>query len=151
MSLSEVKAELALYRVSIADCLEKSDLIEKLRSTRATLTSKRDAQQLSHDLEAISAEVTQWTLHKDIRAMLNDIHALSPSDATYLHSAASFQPVQLAYRRALLKIHPDKLVDQNDERSRHRATELFKHVNSAFELFKAKNEKRQSNSQEGQR
>lgn len=152
MSLSELKSELQSYRMSSADCLEKSELVERVRTTRLSMTASRAATQLSHDLESITTEVLQWTLHKDIRAMLNDIHALAPTDATYLHPAASLQPVQLAYRRALLKIHPDKLADQSDERSRHRATELFKHVNSAFEAFRTKNEKRSANnSQEGKR
>ena len=83
--------------------------------------------------------------------MLNDIYsqkcsqlfgiAMGSSDDssdldsyTPLSSHSSSAKVKRAYRRALLKIHPDKH-DQDDFEAHLRATEVFKVVNAAYLAF----------------
>lgn len=57
---------------------------------------------------------------------------------------SGMEKVAKVYKKAVLKIHPDK-VSVADEEGHARATEMFKAVNSAFEDFKKSQEKRASN------
>jgi len=141
MTTAELQKELETYRIPYVDCVEKSDLINKVLSARAVMNERVELKRKHQQKEDILQEVKQWSLNRDIREMLNEIHKLSLNDPNYLTAAVSFQPVQLSYRRALLKIHPDKH-DQTNELEHFRATEMFKAVNSAFEQFKIRNENR---------
>jgi hypothetical protein len=147
MSVSELRRECAKRGLSTDDCLEKSDLLARLRSslaaTRASAASQV-AEVRSRDerlRDAVLADVARWARGKDVRAMLNDIHGWAEGSAAFLEKHASLAPVQLAYKKALLKIHPDK-ADPKDPQAHLRATEMFKTVNAAFESFKKVNEQR---------
>ncbi len=52
----------------------------------------------------------------------------------YLKPSAGLEAVQKVYRRALIKIHPDK-ASRSDFAAHYRATELFKIVSEAFQAF----------------
>jgi hypothetical protein len=64
--------------------------------------------------------------------MLNDLNQLGPKDpgalSRYCYDGAS---ISQAYRTALLKTHPDKAAP----RDKARATEVFKHLRTAYERF----------------
>jgi len=75
--------------------------------------------------------------------MLNSLHSASSGDSLYLAADADLTQVSKVYKRALLKIHPDKQ-DPSDRAAMYRATELFKIVNTAFESFKTAEERRSS-------
>lgn len=89
----------------------------------------------------ILKEVAEWARGKDIRAMLNDLLGYTPRDEKYLQRQCELAPVQRAYKKAVLKIHPDK-TDASDYEAHLKATEMFKTVNSAFETFRSANDKR---------
>lgn len=147
LSVSELRRECAKRGLSTDDCLEKSDLLARLRSSLAASrasAASQVAESRSRDerlRDAVLADVARWARGKDVRAMLNDIHGWTEGSAAYLEKHASLAPVQLAYKKALLKIHPDK-ADPKDPQAHLRATEMFKTVNAAFESFKKVNEQR---------
>ena len=57
------------------------------------------------------------------------------TDNDYLRKSSSVQEVSRGYKKACLKIHPDK-VDSSNKIAHLRATEMFKTVSSSFEAFK---------------
>lgn len=115
LTLVELKRECLKRGVSFhEETATHSDLLARLREHLAReRTGKADAaatesQRLEKQREAVLADVARWALGKDVRAMLNDIHGWTPGDGMYLEKLASFAPVQLAYKKAVVKIHPDK-------------------------------------------
>jgi len=84
--------------------------------------------------ERIVAEVEKWGNGKSLLSMLNDINHAKYGDKRYLHKYATFTPVNRAYKRALLSIHPDK--HMKHFKAFVRATEMFKFVNSSFVKFR---------------
>jgi len=91
--------------------------------------------------EEVVSEIQTWSKHKDIRDMLNDVHVRYPSDAVdavdlRLDRSCGFDAIKASYKKALLKIHPDKH-DQSDVQAYVRATEMFKVVHAAFVKLKA--------------
>ena len=150
LSVGELRRECAKRGINTDDCLEKSEVLTKLREALARERASKVAEaneSASRDergKEAVLADVARWARGKDIRAMLNDIHGwIEGSSTNYLDRHASLAPVQIAYKKALLRIHPDK-VDATEAHVHLRATEMFKTVNAAFEAFKKMNEKRSS-------
>jgi len=159
LSLSELRRECAKRGIRTDDCLEKSDVLQRLREH---LARERDARASSAQdgklkeeraRDAVHADVARWAQgvsrgsnpDSAIRSMLNDIHGWSEGHASFLAVHASLGPVSAAYKRALLKIHPDKVdVARDGQEALWRATEMFKTVNAAFEAFKKANEKRMS-------
>lgn len=146
-SVKDLKRELTRRQVPHDDCVEKKDLIARLQSTMreadekdAEAKQKRD-QELA--AERIQQEVEEWSRGKDIRSMLNDILKYAPDNPNYLERHATLAPVTKAYKKSMLKIHPDK-VGVDDFEAHVRATEMFKMVNSAFQTFKKANERRMS-------
>jgi len=77
----------------------------------------------------ITHEVEQWAKNKPIHTLLNEVNGDRVVKAT-----DGLAAVTKAYRRAMLKIHPDKHMTDPD--SHVRATEMFKHVTAAYTLFK---------------
>ena len=156
LSLAELRRECAKRHISTEDCLEKSDVLARLREALARERSAKveeasEARSREERLrEAVLDDVARWARAKDIRSMLNDIHGWTEGapGGSFLEKHASFAPVQIAYKKALLKIHPDK-VDAKDIQAHMRATEMFKTVNAAFETFKKVNEKRLSGTNNG--
>jgi GTPase SAR1 family protein len=153
LSLSELRRECSKRGISTDDCLEKSDVLQRLREHLAREREARSNEATEGKLkeerarEAVLADVARWARGKDVRVMLNDIHGWTESSAPqhFLPAHASLAPVAAAYKRALLKIHPDKVDVARDGLPAHwRATEMFKTVNAAFESFKKINEKRMS-------
>jgi GTPase SAR1 family protein len=154
MSLTDLRRECTKRGIDTSNCLEKNDVLMKLREALAKERSaKEDALSESkikdeRARENVLSDVNRWARGKDIRSMLNEIHGwtdVGGKDSQYLQNLASFAPVASAYKKALLKIHPDKVDSHRDPLGHLRATEMFKLVNAAFELFKKMNEKRTSN------
>jgi len=156
LSSSELRRECLKRGISVTGLTERSEFLQALRSylQKARSTSSEPSrhhlsQQQEKQKQSIIEDVQRWASGKDIRAMLNDIHGWTvdgPSlpDGTpnpYLQIHTSFAPVSNAYRKALVKIHPDK-VAAGDTMAHVRATEMFKVVSAAFENFKQVNEKR---------
>ena len=152
MSLAELRRECQKRGIDTSSCLEKSDVLAKLREGLARERSVREESGLEarradeRAREAVLADVARWARGKDVRAMLNEIHGWSASGTPdlFLQPLVSLAPVASAYKKALLKIHPDKVDAARDPLAHLRATEMFKTVNAAFEAFKKSNEKRQS-------
>lgn len=82
----------------------------------------------------IIAEVEAWAKARSIRTMLNEINGHSPDHKLYLSLTSPVATVNKAYKRAMLKIHPDK--HMNDWEEQIRATEMFKEVTNKLQLFR---------------
>ena len=61
----------------------------------------------------------------------------SVRDDQYLARSADVDKIHKAYKKAVLKIHPDK-VNSSDFEAHLKANEMFKAVNASYELFKKK-------------
>jgi hypothetical protein len=149
LSVKELKAELLRHRVPASEWgFEKHEMIERLNAARQEqvrrkqeineqLRAQAEAQQAAEALvqqqDKTKEEIENWARGKDIRQMLNDIHGVTSKDALFLSHKCPFDLVSKSYKRALLKIHPDK-VDPTNIEGTFRATEMFKAVNSCFEL-----------------
>lgn len=152
LSVSELRRELTKRSITGWDeSTPQSELLTRLReflsrerAAKASATAT-EASRLDRMRESVLEDVARWSRGKDVRAMLNDIHGWSAGEASFLEKHTSFAPVQLAYKKALIKIHPDKVPPGEDGGAAHlRATEMFKTVNAAFEAFKKINDKRLS-------
>lgn len=66
--------------------------------------------------------------------MINEINANSGVNAAVLTRASNATDVGKLYKKALLKIHPDK--HMGDWKQYMRATEMFKTVNASYSQYK---------------
>jgi len=90
--------------------------------------------------ERIVHEVEQWAKGRSIKSMLNELNGLNNlNEQGYLKRGDTFKEVSRSYKRALLKIHPDKHMD--NETKHIRATEVFKYVSHAYNEYKKKYER----------
>jgi hypothetical protein len=85
--------------------------------------------------DQIIKDVATWAKGKTIHVMLNEVNKYK-SPSKKLKRNHSFTPVNKAYRKALLKIHPDKHMASGDFAAHTRATEMFKIINTTFTDFK---------------
>ena len=151
-SVRELRAELLRLNLSTHDCLEKSDMVDKL-STYQQQQQRRQSQPTPQsqpqpppavDAEQILADIRRWSHGKSIVQLLNDLNReLSPTSAATatLSHDSSVEEVSRAYKKTLLRVHPDKC-GVADEEKRVRATEVFKVIHERFVQFKDKHEKR---------
>jgi GTPase SAR1 family protein len=149
LSIQELKLQLTRLGVNFSDCLEKRDFVNKLTATvrerqEIKRTSEKAAEEdkqkekSKNDIKAnILREVQEWTRSKEIWHMLNDVRGIGPSDPDFLTASSSLADVSRGYKKACLKIHPDK-VDSSSFAAHLRATEMFKTVSNAFEEFKSR-------------
>jgi hypothetical protein len=95
--------------------------------------------------ERIVHEVSRWAQGRHIKSMLNELNGLASIDAPgYLKRTDAFACVSKAYKKALLRIHPDKHMSGADgvhDGKYLRATEVFKYVSQAFDEYKKKLDK----------
>ncbi len=77
-------------------------------------------------IERISSELETFTAtYRDIRSILNAVLEVSSTAPDFLKPNAAFDLVQKSYRKALLRIHPDK-TSRSDFAAHYKTTELFK-------------------------
>ena len=150
-SVRELRAELLRFNLSTHDCLEKSDMVDKL-----TRHHQQQQQRHSHtppplpspapvvvDADVIIAEVKRWSHNKSIVQLLNDLNrdtstATASANATAgntLQHDSSIEDVSRVYKKTLLRVHPDKC-GLADEEKRVRATEVFKAIHDKFVQFR---------------
>jgi hypothetical protein len=161
MSIRELKAELVkLGETTLPSWVsEKAELVQMVKDVEARVAikqafkKKEDAErrekraQQAHEArvqeeeekknevlrEKIVKEVALWSKGKNIKTMLNDVNELkTPTKA--LSRQSTLTPVQKAYRKAMLKVHPDK--NMGDFKKHARATEMFKHISESFDKYK---------------
>jgi hypothetical protein len=160
-SVKELKRELVTYGVSAIDLarlVEKDEYV--LRCVRVHLEAETKAaqkqraeahaaevrkQQQAKEQEketlkdAIIHEVDRWAKGRNIKSMLNELNgATSLEQAGFLKRSDGLKEVSKAYKKALLRVHPDKHMDSD---AKHlRATEVFKYVSQAFNEYRTKAE-----------
>ena len=164
MSAREMESFLRKHGVDPSNCLTKNDLLDEVAArlkrkeadTKQQEQAKRakEAARKEEIRDEVIEEVQRWARGKSLRDMLNSIHGhgrqrnpnARPGTGTfqYLGADASVRTVMRAYRKALIRIHPDK-VAFTDIEAHIRATETFKIVNSAYKRFKAAEDARDTN------
>ncbi|CEP01610.1 hypothetical protein PBRA_008552 [Plasmodiophora brassicae] len=130
-------------------CMERGEIIALLEKKSADQAAKQEragrqrAEEERNDRlrSKIVCEVDEWRKNRTLRWMLNSLNSAAPGQAPYLPANASFETVCKVYKRALLKIHPDKHIGTTLE-SWYRAEETFKAVNESFNQYKALHELR---------
>lgn len=119
---------------------------EEDRRRRELRAAQEKIEKMEHDkrekensilADRIVKEVDMWSKNKSLHTMLNEVNGELESKPTGLKKYDNAANVNKAYKRALLKIHPDKHMD--DHGKFVRATEMFKCVNEAYQQWKKKN------------
>ena len=75
-----------------------------------------------------------WAKQRSLFVMLNEINGAEPDSPLFLSNHPSYSPVNRAYKKAMVKIHPDK--HMHDPIAHAQANEKFKYLNDAFLKFK---------------
>jgi len=138
LSIGQIKSRLRKLRVDSSTCVEKQELIyllvteqmaENKRQEKMRL-EKREEEEKEKMTERVVNEVQLWARGKSLKRMLNEVNGVRPGDSVFLNRVASFSAISKAYKRAILKIHPDK--HMGDHEKFVRATEMFKEVNEKW-------------------
>jgi hypothetical protein len=83
-------------------------MMEMIAKRNAKRAAEREEKEKEVARERIVSEVAKWARDKNIKAMLNEVNGLKTPDKNALKRQSTLTPVTKAYRKALLKIHPDK-------------------------------------------
>lgn len=118
------EAELKRKRVERAE----KDRLEKIENEKAEKEKALVA-------DRITKEVEIWAKNKALYIMLNEINGETETRGG-LRRYDGPDKVNKAYKKALLKIHPDK--HMNEHAKFVRATEMFKYVNEGYQQHKKK-------------
>jgi DnaJ domain len=139
-SLRVLKNRAKQLGISLHGVVERMDLEKLVAEAEAEVARKKAAAKEERRRERVESriqtEVEAWSRGKGLVRMLNDVNTAKFGDDLYLTRNSSLKVIKRTYRKALLKIHPDKHV--NDWQAHIRATEMFKAVNSAYTSFNAK-------------
>jgi hypothetical protein len=139
LSVKELICQLQALNISTVDCVEKGELITKLKSARSDLIRKREDELIR---EKIIGDVERWQRGKGIKQLLNELNGFEANNginegkALYLTVSSDYSAVHKSYRRVLLKIHPDKHMSSSNGQNHHRATEMFKAVSNKFNQYR---------------
>jgi len=140
LSVADLKGLMKKYNVSTDNCFEKADLVAKISEAHARYTAKKEAERKEQEFEnarskAIS-DVAAWAKARTLPTLLNELNgAKDPSNELFVApKPTSFSPVSRAYKKAIIKVHPDK--HMHDPLAHVLATEKFKALNEAWIKFK---------------
>ncbi|KAJ2074256.1 auxilin-like clathrin-binding protein required for normal clathrin function [Coemansia sp. S155-1] len=90
-------------------------------------------------LDQVDAELKRWRDGKqqNIRALLSSLHMLLPEFTPIgMHEILEPNKVKRAYMRAIAKLHPDKLGQNIDLRTKMISSSVFSSLNEAWDAFK---------------
>eukprot|EP00466_Bigelowiella_natans_P010078 jgi/Bigna1/80110/fgenesh1_pg.67_\ len=158
MSIREIRVQLARLGVTNIPphCTEKSDIVkllveeekkaeerkkaelERIRIEREKLEAKarseREARRREKKRVLIAKQVERWARRKSLSEILNHVNGYARGDKLFVHRRSTYATVNKAFRKACLKIHPDKNMGDFDKHVK--ATEQFKVVNQLFADYK---------------
>ncbi|KAJ2812713.1 auxilin-like clathrin-binding protein required for normal clathrin function [Coemansia furcata] len=90
-------------------------------------------------MDHVDAELKRWRDGKqqNIRALLSSLHTLLPEFTPIgMHEILEPNKVKRAYMRAISKLHPDKLSQNIDLRTKMISSSVFSSLNEAWDAFK---------------
>ncbi|KAJ2309217.1 auxilin-like clathrin-binding protein required for normal clathrin function [Coemansia sp. RSA 2702] len=90
--------------------------------------------------DQVDAELRQWKEGKqhNLRALLCSVHLLLPSFTPIgMHDIIQPAKVKRAYMRTIARLHPDKLAQDVDVRTKMVSSSVFSSLNEAWDTFKA--------------
>ena len=99
-----------------------------------TSDSKQDQERIKNNVDQW---VAKWSYHRSLRQLLNSILGLKPHDSNYLKRGCHHQEIVKSYRKALLRVHPDKHVNATFQ-TRYKACEMFKIISELYQKFQKK-------------
>jgi hypothetical protein len=109
---------------------EANQAAEKVKQEAKREADKAEKEQLQRK-DRIVSEVMKWAQHKTIFAMLNEINGKqSSSEQGHVSRNSSEDDLARAYKKAVLKCHPDK--HMGDFEGHLRATERFKALHEKY-------------------
>lgn len=150
MSVHDIKSRLQQFNVPYYDCIEKSDYIQRLTHViNGTYQQPAITKQLSADNQAISNNKNNNNVLNANESVINDIHIWatvqcnnqlyqmlnSIHNTNELYEWSDVNSIDKLYKRALLKLHPDK-TDHSNQLLHTRHTEMFKQLTNRYELYK---------------
>ncbi len=80
-----------------------------------------------------ASDIEKWASARTLHQMLNEINVVTAIDALYVKRQDTPEHIHKAYKKAMLKVHPDKHVEVA---ANIRATEMFKWVNEHYSEYK---------------
>ncbi len=140
LSVADLKGLMKKYNVSTDNCFEKADLVAKISEAHARYTAKKEAERKEQEFENARSkavtDVAAWAKARTLPALLNELNgAKDASNELFVApKPTSFSPVSRAYKKAIIKVHPDK--HMHDPLAHVLATEKFKALNEAWIKFK---------------
>mmetsp|Transcript_9210 Transcript_9210/g.18040 ORF Transcript_9210/g.18040 Transcript_9210/m.18040 type:complete len:448 (+) Transcript_9210:148-1491(+) len=138
LSVKELVIRLRNLKVPVSGFREKKDLVAKLVEAEQEFEKKLAAERVERERQEtesrILREVRRWARGKGIKEILNSLMDTRRGDPLYLNRLSTFSKVSRVYKRALMKIHPDKNMGSFERLTR--ATEQFKIVNSMYQAYK---------------
>lgn len=141
MSIREMKARLVKkfgVKKLPKHVTEKADIVQLLMQEEEKLAEKarkeREKKRQARRAAQITKEVERWGRRYSLHEILNKINKSSRGHRLHVDRRCSYTPIHKAFKRACLKIHPDK--NMGSFESHTEATEKFKVVNELFTDFK---------------
>ncbi|KAJ2465607.1 auxilin-like clathrin-binding protein required for normal clathrin function [Coemansia sp. RSA 2322] len=117
---------------------ENSAAVAELRKKEQAKRDEDDQRLLL--LDKVNAELRCWREGKqhNLRALLSSLHTLLPGFTPIgMHEILEPNKVKRAYMRAISKLHPDKLSQDVDVRTKMVSSSVFSSLNEAWDAFKA--------------
>ena len=84
---------------------------------------------------SVTPEVVAWVKGKSLSTLLNELNGLPPDHPDALPHCGDADMVRTAYRRAMLKAHPDKVIGR---REKMRAEQIFIRVTHMHDVFQTR-------------
>ena len=118
---------------------ERNRKVAEVREAEEKKTSDQDAR--NQAWTELRPALEQWSgtdaNRKPVRAMLSNLHTVLWEDAKWTPVSVLVRPneVRLAYRKAMLVVHPDKVPKGAPIKQMVIAKHCFEALNSAYEKF----------------
>jgi hypothetical protein len=127
-------------------CLEKRELFEQVcgawaaneKRKAAKLAAEKEEKQKEASRDRITAEIAKKTAGKNFFQLINEILGFKATNPEFISRITPFAVVNKFYRKALLKIHPDKVANREDYNAVVTATEMFKAFMDSWNQYKLK-------------
>lgn len=133
----------AQLRIRERERLEAEERERKVQGVREAEKQREAAQAAKSDAwTELRGQLTQWqggseAGRKPVRALLSSLHTVLWEGANWTPVTVLVRPneVKIAYRKAMLVVHPDKVPSDAPPRVQVIAKFLFENLNAAYEKF----------------
>lgn len=144
-SVRQLKQKLMEQNVSINQCIEKKDLIEKIKKVKKdkkkSLILYQDNTNIKDEskeeiMKRVDLWINRWSYRRSFRQLINSILGYKSNDESYIKRGNHILIMKL-YKKAILLIHPDKHCNEKFE-IRYKSAEMFKVLNKYKQRYESR-------------